>query len=73
MQSTSFFVWKKSLENIGNNSNLEQEIVSSSLLNKVNDFSVVEQSTYTEMQIEDLKSLNISYNAMFHDVCGCWI
>lgn len=68
MQSTSFFVWKKSLENIGNNSNLEQEIVSSSLLNKVNDFSVVEQSTYTKMQIEDLKSLNISYNAMFHDV-----
>ena len=68
MQSTSFFVWKKSLENIGNNSNLEQEIVSSSLLNKVNDFSVVEQSTYTEMQIENLKSLNISYNAMFHDV-----
>ena len=68
MQSTSFFVWKKSLENIGNNSTLEQEIVSASLLNKVNDFSVVEQSTYTEMQIENLKSLNISYNAMFHDV-----
>ena len=42
--------------------------MSASLLNKVNDFSVVEQSTYTEMQIENLKSLNISYNAMFHDV-----
>ena len=43
MQSTSFFVWKKSLENIGNNSNFEQEIVSASLLNKVNDFSVIKR------------------------------
>ncbi len=68
MQSTSFFVWKRSLESIGNDSDLEQEIVSASLLNSVSDFSVIKQSVYTEKQIEDLKSLNMSYNAMFHDV-----
>lgn len=68
MPSTSFFVWKRSLERIASDSNLEQEIVSSSLLNKVSDFSVIKQSIYTEKQIEDLKCLNISYNAMFHDV-----
>lgn len=66
--STSFFVWKRPLERIASDSNLEQEIVSSSLLNKVNNFSVIKQSIYTEKQIEDLKCLNISYNAMFHDV-----
>ena len=68
MLSTSFFVWKKSLERIANDSDLEQEIVSASLLNKVSDFSIIQQSIYTEEQIEDLKCLNISYNAMFHDI-----
>lgn len=66
--STSFFVWKKSLERIAIDPNLEQEIVNSSLLNNVSDFSVIKQSVYTENQIEDLKCLNISYNAMFHDI-----
>ena len=34
----------------------------------MSDFSIIKQSVYTEDQIENLKSLNISYNAMFHDV-----
>lgn len=66
--STSFFVWKRPLEIIASDSYLEQEIVTTSLLNKVSDFSIIKQSVYTEDQIENLKSLNISYNAMFHDV-----
>lgn len=66
--TTSFFVWKKSLEAISLDSKIEQEIVDSALLNRVTDNTVTQQSTYSMGQIEKLKALNISYNALFHDV-----
>ena len=66
--TTSFFVWKKSLESISLDSKLEQEIVDSALLDRVTDNTVIQQSVYSQEQIEKLKALNISYNAMFHDV-----
>lgn len=66
--ATSFFVWKKSLDTIASNYAIEQQIVNSALLNKVIDYSAMSQSVYTESQITDLRGLNISYNALFHDV-----
>jgi len=66
--TTSFFVWKKSLESISLDSTLEQEIVDSALLDRATDNRVVQQSVYSVKQIENLKALNISYNALFHDV-----
>lgn len=66
--TTSFFVWKKSLEAISLDSKLEQEIVDSALLDRVTDNTVIQQSVYSQEQIERLKTLNISYNAMFHDI-----
>ena len=66
--TTSFFVWKKSLEAVSLDSKLEQEIVNSALLDRVTDNAIMQQCVYSNEQIEELKALNISYNAMFHDV-----
>lgn len=65
---TSFFVWKKNLDAIASDHAVEQQIVNSALTNKVSDYTVMAQSVYTESQIDNLKMLGLSYNALFHDV-----
>ena len=65
---TSFFVWRRSLDAIGMDKNIEKQIVNSSLLDKVNDNSVITKASYTRTEIDQLHSLNLSYNALFHNV-----
>lgn len=65
---TSFFIWRKSLETLSQQSNMEDTLVNSSLLDKELDCSVAARSCYTPDEIEQLKQLGISYNALFHDV-----
>lgn len=66
--NTDFFVWKRNLESIASDKILEQNIVNSALLGEVVDSSLINMSSYSEHQISELKSLSISYNALFHDV-----
>ena len=66
--NTGFFVWKRNLESIASDKILEQNIVNSALLGEVVDPSLMKMSSYSEHQISELKSLSISYNALFHDV-----
>lgn len=63
-----FFLWKKTLEYIDANREAEEAIIRSSLLGKVTDDNVLDMSSYTQEQIEELHNLNILYNALFHDV-----
>lgn len=65
---TSFFIWKQDLKSISASRELEEAIVNSSLLDSVENNSVVDKSEYTPAQIEQLTALNISYNALFHEV-----
>ena len=65
---TSFFVWRRSLEAIDIDKNIEKQIVNSSILDKVNDNSVITKASYTRTEIDQLHSLNLSYNALFHNV-----
>lgn len=66
--TTSFFVWKRSLSMIAADHAIEQQIVNSALINKVSDYNIMGLSVYTETQIDKLKMLGLSYNALFHDV-----
>lgn len=66
--NTDFFVWKSSLETISSDPIMEQNIVNSALLGNVLDPSLMKMSSYSHQQISELKSLSISYNALFHDV-----
>ena len=59
---------EKTLESISNNSDYERTIIESSLLNKSSDESIIKCSEYTSDQIDQLHNMNISYNALFHDV-----
>lgn len=65
---TTFWLWKKPLEAISNNSDYEHTIIESSLLNESTDESIIKCSKYSNIQIEQLHNMNISYNALFHDV-----
>lgn len=65
---TSFFVWKQSLETLAQNSQMEDDIVNCSLLDRVLDDTLVKRSSYSTDEIKVLKELGISYNALFHDI-----
>jgi hypothetical protein len=66
----SFFIWKKGLSDIENNPEYEDSIVNSSLLDSVNehDSSVIKRVEYSYEEIERLHGMNLSYNALFHNV-----
>ena len=66
--STTFWLWKKPLEYISRNSDYEQTIIDSSLLNRSLDEDIINCTEYTQSQIEQLHNMNISYNALFHNV-----
>jgi hypothetical protein len=66
--TTMFYVWKKSLDEISVDNELKSCIVTSSLLNKNHDEDVIKLSRYDNDTIENILKLNISLNALFHDV-----
>ena len=65
---TTFWLWKKPLEAISVNHEYENIITNSSLLNRSLDEAVIKCSGYSQSQIDNLHNLNLSYNALFHDV-----
>lgn len=67
-QPTTFWLWKKPLEYISRSPNYEQTIINSSLLNRSLDENIIKCTEYTPSQIELLHNMNISYNALFHDI-----
>lgn len=64
----SFYKWNKSLSEIENEPEFSDTIVRSALLDRELNSDVIGLSRYTYQQIEDLQSLNISLNALFHNV-----
>lgn len=67
-QPTNFFLWRKTLDELSDNPEVENKLVNSALLGQELDDSVVEMSSYTAEQINRLLSFNLSYNALFHKV-----
>lgn len=66
----SFFLWRKGLNAIKNDPGYEDAIVNSSLLDLVSkqDTSIVKRVAYSYEEIDNLHSINLSYNSLFHDV-----
>ena len=64
----SFYKWNKSLSEIENEPESLDIIVRSVLLDRELNSNVIELSRYTHQQITDLQNLNISLNALFHNV-----
>lgn len=65
---TSFFVWRRNLEAINVDINLEKQIINASLLDKNTDKTIMTRASYSKKEISELHSLNLSYNALFHNV-----
>jgi len=63
-----FFVWKKSLQEIENNEEYENYIVNSAIMGEELKPEVMHQSRYNFEQVNALAKMNISYNALFHQV-----
>ena len=66
--SISFFKWKKSLDVIATSNDYVNNIVNTSILDKVTDSSVIEKVNYTDEDLNRLKNLNVSYNSLFTDL-----
>lgn len=65
---TYFYLWKKALEEFEANKSYEDCIVNSALLNQQLSDDIVSLSEYSQKSIDKLIELNISYNALFHNV-----
>lgn len=65
---TNFYIWKKPLEAIALNPRFERAIINSSLLDENQDNSIMSCVRYSQRDIEALRGLNMSLNALFHDV-----
>lgn len=65
---SKFFIWKKSLEEISVNQNFEKAIINSSLLEEVQNDDVMSCVSYSAKDIAALRNLNLSFNALFHNV-----
>jgi hypothetical protein len=66
-----FFLWKKDLKEYEQHPEWEKELVNSVLLKEVKDGSIVSLSKYSLSEIQQLRKMNLSINALFHDVS--WI
>lgn len=64
----TFCKWNKTLSEIDTNPTYSQTIINSALLGREIDTDIVTLDNYTQQQIEELQTLNISFNAMFHNV-----
>lgn len=67
-KSISFFTWKRSLDFIATNRDCEDRIVNSSILDKVMDNTVITRACYSTEELDKIKRLNVSYNALFVDM-----
>ena len=65
---TDFWLWKMPLNTFAGNSEAEDILVSSALLGKEINAAVAKKSSYSITQIDDLLSLNVCYNSLFHSV-----
>ncbi len=65
---SGFYIWKKPLELIAGNEYYKKTIINSSLLNKVQDENIMSCASYSKEEITSLRNLNLSFNALFHDV-----
>lgn len=65
---TNFCLWKKSLEELEKNADMENILINSVLLSTEINKEVVSLSKYTPNQIDDILNLNVSYNALFHNI-----
>lgn len=65
---SNFYIWKKPLELIARNEYYERTIINSSLLNEVQDENVMSCASYSQEEITSLRNMNLSFNALFHDV-----
>lgn len=65
---TEFWLWKLSLEQLAENADAENTLVNSALLSSELNHSISRLSKYSQAQIKDILSLNMCYNAFFHDV-----
>lgn len=66
--ATDFWLWKRSLEHLAESPGEADKLVHSALLGEQLDPAVSRLSRYTPGQIDELLSLNVSYNALFHDI-----
>ena len=65
-KKVSFFLWNKKLDELAENEDWERKLINSSLLNRQVDREVTSICSYTWEEIEELKSLHVSYNVFFH-------
>ncbi|MCM1512577.1 MAG: N-6 DNA methylase [Oxalobacter formigenes] len=65
---TNFWLWRMPLDIFAENSEAEDTLVNSALLGKEINAAVAKRSSYSTAQIDNLLSLNISYNSLFHNV-----
>lgn len=63
----TFFKWKKSLDVLSDNEDLQEIIVNTSLLNQEIDDSIITMVQYDEESLNRLLALGISYNSLFTD------
>lgn len=64
----SFFTWKKSLDNLILNNDLQKTIINSSILDKELDDTIITRTNYSFEELNSLKELNVSYNSLFSDL-----
>ena len=65
---TDFWLWKKSLNDLSMDIVSENNLINSALLSIELDSNTAKLSKYSQNQIENILSLNVSYNALFHEV-----
>lgn len=66
--STLFYSWENSLQDIKENNNIKECIVSSALLKTNNDNTILKQSEYSYEKISQILDMNVSLNAFFHNI-----
>lgn len=65
---TNFYVWKLPLELIECSADIQRTIINSALLGTVQDDCVLTCAKYSQAEITTLRSMNLSFNALFHNV-----
>lgn len=65
---SNFYVWKFPLELIECSPNIQRTIINSALLETVLDDRVLTCAKYSQVEINTLRSMNLSFNALFHNV-----
>ena len=64
----SFFTWRYNLDVVGNNRDMQDAIVNSSILDREIDRNVIRRVNYDATELESLHRLKVSYNSLFSDL-----